>query len=79
MTVYEVSYYTLGRGKDPKGEVGNIEQWRDTAYIFCKDISDTQGLLEEHFQEPNKNGSYYFPVITKIQGKKGCCITQLTP
>jgi hypothetical protein len=74
-TVYAVKYYTLARGKDPKGEVGNLHQYDDTAYIQCGDTSEIEPLLNEHYATtPNKRGQYYYPVIKEILALKGFCI-----
>jgi len=74
MTVYKTEYYTLGRGKEADGEIGNLKQWDGNAYIYCEDTRDVQSLLEAFYKKPHKNGSYYFPVIKKITALKGHCI-----
>ncbi len=78
-TVYKVEYYTLSRGKDPKGEIGNLRQYDDIAYIQCEDTSDVEPLLNEHYSStPNKHGKYYYPVVKKITALKGFCIIGLS-
>lgn len=74
MQVYKVEYSTLGRGRDPKGKIGNVKQCSDIAFIQCADTTKIKPLLEEHFEQPQPCGLYYWPVIETIIAIKGHCI-----
>jgi len=75
MNMYKVDYYTLSRGKDPKGEVGNLKQYCRVAYVWCTDTSKIKSLLEIHYNKPSK-GVYYVPVIETIMCLSGHCIVE---
>ena len=76
MTVYKVEFFTLSRGKDPLGQVGNLKQSDEIAYIECRNTSRVEVLLEEYYKTPNKHGRYLVPVIQNIKAVKGFCVTE---
>ena len=75
MTVYKVTYYTLSKGKDPNGDIGNVKQFDSIAYIECSSSSRVESLLEKHYTKSVKK-IYYYPVIRSIVQVGGHCIIE---
>ena len=76
MNTYQVTYYTLSKGKSKDHEVGNLLQFHGIAYIYCTDTTKVKGLLEEFYKFPKKSGVFYVPVIESIKLLQGDCIVE---
>ena len=71
MTLYKTEYYTLSRGRQSKGKVGNLRQFSDTAYIQCANTSCVEVRLEKYYETSHHGGIFYHPVITSIEAIEG--------
>jgi len=71
MSLYKTKYYTLSRGKQSKGTIGNLRQFNDTAYIQCANMFDVQSLLEKYYETSHHGGIFYHPVITSTEVIEG--------
>ncbi len=76
MRVFKVKHYTLSKGKDPNGEVGNIRQTTETTYIQCQNTCCVEVLLEKYYEKPMRSGAYFVPVIESIEAIDGFCLIE---
>lgn len=76
MTVYKVKFYTLSKGRDPNGEVGNLRQSTEMAYIQCRNSSCVEIQLSKYYETPVRTGAYYVPVVISIEAILGFCLIE---